>query len=273
MGSIDSWAELPGPIGPLYVAWGPAGVTLVERAGDAAGFELDATLRTGRPVTRVEGLPERLAGQISRQLGGDFQPELPLDLRGLTWFAGATLRKTMEIPWGEVRPYSWVAREIGRPLAVRAVGSALGHNPLPFVVPCHRVVRADGHIGEYGAGGPEAKRAMLATEDVDADGLDSLADAGVRYLGDDTTDAFCYPTCRRVRRVEPEHLVRFRSGEDALLTGYRGCPDCRPVDRAVFREDETGRLATTDTTGVRHVKASGGSAASRPRANASRRSA
>jgi len=236
MAVVDSWAELRGPIGPLYVAWGPAGVTLVERAGDAAGFELDASLRTGRPVTRMERVPDRLASQIQRQLGGAYQPDLPLDFRGLTWFAGAALRKTMEIPWGEVRPYSWVAREIGRPLAVRAVGSTMARNPLPFVVPCHRVVRADGHIGEYGAGGPAAKRAMLATEGVDADALDRLADSGVRFLGDDATDLCCYPTCHRAQAIPADRLVRFRSGEDALLAGYRGCPDCRPVDRAVFRD-------------------------------------
>jgi len=237
MATIDAWAELQGPIGPLYVAWGPAGVTLVERAGDAAGFELDAVLRTGRPVIRAQTLPVGLARQITRQLTGEFQPDLPLDLGGLTWFAGAALRKTMEIPWGEVRPYSWIAREIGRPLAVRAVGSTMASNPLPFVIPCHRVVRADGHIGEYGAGGPAAKRAMLATEGVDADALDRLADSGVRFLGDDHTDVFCYPTCRHARLIENDRLVRFRSGGGALLAGYQGCADCRPVDRPVFRDD------------------------------------
>jgi len=236
MAIVDSWAELEGPIGPLYIAWGPAGVTLVERAGDAAGFELDATLRTGRAVTRVERVPVPLSRQITRQLGGEYQAALPLDFEGLTWFAGAALRKTMEIPWGEVRPYSWIAREIGRPLAVRAVGSTMARNPLPFVIPCHRVVRADGHIGEYGAGGPAAKRAMLATEDVDADELDRLADSGVRFLGDAVTDVFCYPTCRNAREIALDHVVRFRSGEDALLAGYRGCALCRPVDRPVFRD-------------------------------------
>ena len=236
MTNVDSWAELAGPIGPLYVAWGPAGVTLVERAGDAAGFELDASLRTGRPVTRAEAVPAGLARQITRQLAGEYQPDLPLDFSGLTWFAGAALRKTMEIPWGEVRPYSWIAREIGRPLAVRAVGSTMAGNPLPFVIPCHRVVRADGHIGEYGAGGPTAKRAMLETEGVDADALDRLADTGVRFLGDDQTDVFCYPTCHRARSIQDDRLVRFRRGEDALLAGYRGCVECRPVDRPVFRD-------------------------------------
>lgn len=233
---VDAWAVLAGPIGPLFVAWGPAGVTLVERAVDAGGFELDVSLRTGRPVTRAAHVPRLLGRQISRQLAGEFQPDLPLDLGALTPFTAATLRKTMEIPWGEVRPYSWIAREIGRPLAVRAVGSAMAHNPLPFVVPCHRVVRADGHIGEYGAGGPSAKRAMLATESVDADALDTLADAGIRFLGDDISDVFCYPTCHRVRAIPDERMVRFRSTEDALLAGYRGCGDCRPVDRAMTPE-------------------------------------
>ena len=52
-----------------------------------------------------------------------------------------------------------------------------------------------------------------------------------------STDVFCYPTCHRARAIPDDRLVRFRSGEDALLAGYRGCPDCRPVDRPVFRDD------------------------------------
>ncbi len=235
MTAIDSWTEIPGPIGPLFVAWGPTGITVVERADDASGFELDVLLRTGRPATRVDRMPAALADLIARQLAGEWQRDLPLDLDGLTTFAGATLRKTMEIPWGEVRPYSWVAREIGRPRAVRAVGSALGHNPLPFLVPCHRVIRADGHVGEYGAGGPAAKVAMLAIEGVDVDALEELAEAGIRYVGYEQTGVFCYPTCRRVRSVRPRHEVRFHDGEAALDAGFRACPDCRPLEVPVFR--------------------------------------
>jgi O-6-methylguanine DNA methyltransferase len=58
---------------------------------------------------------------------------------------------SLEIPPGEVRPYSWIAREIGRPGAVRATGSALAKNPVPLLIPCHRVVRSDGRIGKYSA--------------------------------------------------------------------------------------------------------------------------
>jgi O-6-methylguanine DNA methyltransferase len=234
VGLADSYAEMEGPIGPLYLAWGPSGVIGVERVGDPIGFELEVTTRSGRPIRRVERVPERLAGQVRRQLAGERVPGLAIDLGALTQFEQSVLRKTMEIPWGEVRPYAWVAHEIGRPRAVRAVGSALAGNPVPFVIPCHRVVRADGRIGEYGAGGPEAKRRVLASEGVDADELERLADTGARYLGSDTTNIFCYPSCRNARRITPRHRVTFRSGEDATAAGYRACQVCRPLTASPF---------------------------------------
>jgi O-6-methylguanine DNA methyltransferase len=209
-------------------------VVAVERVGDPIGFELEVTTRTGRPIRRMGGVPDRLAGQVRRQLAGERVPGLDIDLGSLTDFEQAVLRKTMEIPWGEVRPYAWVAREIGRPRAVRAVGSALAGNPVPFVIPCHRVVRADGRIGEYGAGGPEAKRRVLASEGVNADELERLADTGARYLGSDTTNIFCYPSCRNARRITPRHRVTFRSGEDATAAGYRACQVCRPLTVSPF---------------------------------------
>jgi O-6-methylguanine DNA methyltransferase len=140
----------------------------------------------------------------------------------------------MEIPYGEVRPYSWVAREIGRPKAVRAVGSALAGNPVTFVIPCHRVVRADGHIGNYGAGGPEAKREVLGLEGVDTGELEQMAGRGVRYTGSDSTNIYCYPSCRHARRTMSKHEVRFRSAEEAHEAGYRPCRVCRPLEATPF---------------------------------------
>lgn len=110
----------------------------------------------------------------------DRLPESPrFDLSGLTEFERAVLEKTLEIPPGQVRSYAWVAREIGRPRAVRAVGSALARNPIPVLIPCHRVVRSDGVIGQYGAGGTAAKRAILESEGVDTRRLRRLEAAGV----------------------------------------------------------------------------------------------
>ncbi len=80
-------------------------------------------------------------------------------------FAQAVWRACSEIPKGEVRTYGWIAQRIGRPGAARAVGRALGANPFAPLVPCHRVVRADGGLGGYsGAGGIKTKRKLLERE-------------------------------------------------------------------------------------------------------------
>jgi O-6-methylguanine DNA methyltransferase len=234
LGLSDAWTQVDGPIGPLFVAWSGAGITRVERAGDPDGFETDCALRFGRPVVRVAAMPPRMARQVRRRLDGVRTSGPDLDLATLTEFEQAVLRKTLEIPYGEVRPYSWVAREIARPRAVRAVGSALANNPVPFVIPCHRVVRADGHIGEYGAGGPEAKRAVLGAEGVDTSDLERLAGRGVRLAGSDSTGIYCYPSCRNARRITAAHRVWFRSAEEAASAGFRPCQVCRPLEAPTF---------------------------------------
>jgi O-6-methylguanine DNA methyltransferase len=234
VGLLDSWTEVPGPIGPLYIAWARSGITAAERAGDPDGFETEYRLRHGRSVHRAATMPPQLARQVEKRLHGRPTSGPPVDLDTLTQFEQDVLRKTMEIPYGEVRPYSWVAREIGRPRAVRAVGSALAGNPVTFVIPCHRVVRADGHIGNYGAGGPEAKREVLGVEGIDTRELERLAGRGVRFTGSDTTNVYCYPSCRHARRIASRHEVRFRSAEDAHTAGYRPCRVCRPLEATPF---------------------------------------
>jgi O-6-methylguanine DNA methyltransferase len=164
---------------------------------------------------------------VTQRLAG-VRSNVHFDLRGLSEFERAVLLKALEIPRGEVRPYAWIAREIGRPKAVRAVGTALGHNPVPLLIPCHRVVRSDGRIGDY-ALGSDAKRAILRAEGVEPADLETLARAGVRYYGSDTTHIFCFPTCRHARRVTDKHRVLFHGEEEALRAGYRPCKVCRPM--------------------------------------------
>ena len=88
--------------------------------------------------------------------------DLPLDLAG-TAFQVAVWRELLTIPYGETRSYSYIAQAIGRPAAVRAVGTANGANPIPIVVPCHRVIGANGKLVGYGGGLPLKKR-LLALE-------------------------------------------------------------------------------------------------------------
>jgi O-6-methylguanine DNA methyltransferase len=236
IGLVDAYVEVPGPIGPLFVAYGRRGISLVERATDAGDFEQAFRDTFGRPVRRVERAPQLIERVIEKRVwgrGGQLK-KVPLELDQLPEFDREVLRKTLEIPRGEVRPYAWVAAEIGRPLAVRAVGNALARNPIPFVVPCHRVVRSDGRIGQYGAGGPDAKRAVLEAEGLDTSELEQLPAAGVRFIGSDTTGIYCYPSCHNTRRISERHRVALRSADDARQAGFRACRVCRPVD-APFR--------------------------------------
>ncbi|HEX9775613.1 MAG TPA: MGMT family protein [Actinomycetota bacterium] len=155
-----SYARVETAIGSLYVAFSAKGVVACERARSGAAFERAARARFGRPVSHAPALPAAL----DRAVRTGRTRSVPLDLK-VGAFQRAVLEAAARIPPGEVRPYAWVAREIGRPRAVRAVGSALARNPAPVLVPCHRVVRSDGTAGDY-VFGPARKRALLAAEGV-----------------------------------------------------------------------------------------------------------
>jgi hypothetical protein len=103
---------------------------------------------------------------------------------------------------------------------------------VPLVVPCHRVVRSDGLLGQYSLGGPGNKRAILATEGLDADELEELSRAGIRYVGSDTTHIYCLPSCHNARRISDRHRVPFRSAAASESAGYRACRECRPDSAA-----------------------------------------
>ncbi len=153
----DEYALLDTLLGALYVAWNRDGISAVMRTATGPEFEERFQARFGRSV--------RKAREVPCDLGDKF------DLRGLSEFERAVLLKAREIPRGETRTYSWVAAQIGRPHAVRAVGTALRKNPVPVFIPCHRVVRSDGQLGQYALGGSDAKRSILEAEGVAANGF------------------------------------------------------------------------------------------------------
>jgi O-6-methylguanine DNA methyltransferase len=225
----EAYFPLDTPVGTAYVAYNDRGITVVMRAATPADFEERFRALTGRTAVAAAAPPVGLRRAVERQLHGERQRQLRFDLRDLSEFERAVLLKAFEIPFGEVRPYAWVAREIGHPKAVRAVGTALANNPVPLIIPCHRVVRSDGHLGRYSLGGDEYKRVVLAAEGVNPDAVESLARGGVRYFGSDTTHIFCFPTCRHARRTTPSHLMRFGSEAEARAAGYRPCKVCRPA--------------------------------------------
>lgn len=215
----DRYGLVEGEVWPLWIAWNRDGISAVMRAdeNDEAAFTAWFGSAFGRTLTRADEVPAAL--RRSRRY----------DLNDLTPFERDVLLKTATIPRGEVRTYSWVAREIGRPAAVRAVGTALANNPIPVLIPCHRVIRTDGIIGNYGAGGTSAKKEILAAEGVDPAQMERLARERVRFFGSRTTHIFCLPTCRHARRVQPRHQMEFHSEKEAFGKGYRPCKVCRPA--------------------------------------------
>lgn len=233
VGLADRMAPIDSPVGTLWVAWNGRGISEVELANDGPDAVVRHEARCGRPTRLAKALPPKLARAINRRMAGERRVRIPLDLRGRSEFEVAVWMKALEIPRGEVRPYGWIASEIGRPGAVRAVGTALGHNPVPLIVPCHRVVRTDGTLGQYSLGGAHNKRTILASEGLDPDAMEVAARRGERLSGSRTTHIYCWPTCRHARRVQDRHRVSFRSSREARAAGYRPCRICRPtVDSA-----------------------------------------
>jgi len=226
IGASDLAFPMESPIGTVYVAYNGRGISMLSPAADAEEFAGAFQRRFGRAVRATDAPSESVARAVRRKLRGE-RATVEYDLRGLSDFERATLLKAAEIPRGEVRPYAWIAREIGKPGAVRAVGSALGRNPVPLLIPCHRVILSDGTPGNY-ALGREAKAAVLAAEGLEATELVALSKAGIRYTGSDTTQIYCYPTCHNARRTTPEHTVNFGSAAAARAAGYRACKVCRP---------------------------------------------
>jgi methylated-DNA-[protein]-cysteine S-methyltransferase len=153
------------PLGPLLLAATADGLVRVAFSRE----DHDAVLtRLASDVSpRILRAPRRL-DKAARQLDEYFAGKrraftVPVDLRLARGFRRSVLEHLREIPYGRPESYTAVARAAGNPSAVRAAAGACSHNPLPLVVPCHRVVRSDGSFGEY-LGGPEAKRALLTME-------------------------------------------------------------------------------------------------------------
>jgi len=168
-GVLDMYAVSKTPIGPLRIAYSEDGVTMVTRGIDSAVLEADYLYRYGRALRYEAVTPTWISEDIKREMRGE-RVDWRFDLHHLTDFERAVLLKTCAIPRGEVRSYSWIAQEIGHSKALRAVGTALANNPIPVLIPCHRVVRASGELGNYSGGdGATTKRELLAFEGCDID--------------------------------------------------------------------------------------------------------
>ncbi len=198
----------PGPLPRLDVAATDDGIALV---------------RFGTGRTRAASAPARRhVDQAREELAQFFDGErsyfsVAIDFAGMRPFQRAVLDATARIPLGEVRSYRWVAAGAGNRDAVRAAGSALRTNPVPLIVPCHRVVRTDGSLGGY-AGGVALKRYLLRLESEIPD-----------LVGRESSRRVCRLGCPASAGVAEAERVVFASIGEARAAGYRPCEACRPA--------------------------------------------
>jgi O-6-methylguanine DNA methyltransferase len=139
-----------------------------------------------------------------------------VDLEGIGDFQARVLTEANRIQFGEVDSYSALARRVGHPRAARAVGNALGANPVPVIVPCHRIVRGDGTWGHYAFGGAMKTQLLRLERTTPA------------LIGCTSTRIICRRGCAHEQRVGEANRIVFASVADAASVGYRPCRVCRP---------------------------------------------
>jgi methylated-DNA-[protein]-cysteine S-methyltransferase len=160
-----AYAEIDSPIGELIVFVTPRGLLRIKYADEPIeGVLADVAARVSPRILRAPARTDEARHELEAYFGLRRRSfNLPIDWSLVHGFAGRILRRTAGIPFGDVRSYGQLAALAGSPRAARAVGNALGSNPIPIVVPCHRVVHADGGLGGY-SGGLDRKRYLLALE-------------------------------------------------------------------------------------------------------------
>jgi len=193
----------------------------------AEKFRIEATergvvrLRPGRGVhgasARARGHAERARQELREYLAGRRTFfTVAVDLDGVGDFQARVLAEANRIQFGEVDSYSALARRVGHPRAARAVGNALGANPVPVIVPCHRIVRGDGTWGHYAFGGTMKTQLLRLERTTPA------------LIGCTSTRIICRRGCAHEQRVGEANRIVFASVADAASVGYRPCRVCRP---------------------------------------------
>jgi O-6-methylguanine DNA methyltransferase len=162
------FTSMANELGDVYVAYGDRGVAYLDLAPSDAAFVRTVRSRFGVTASRDPHPPSDLLDGFRGFLADFAWYPGPVDLSHVGLFQRRVLEQLRRIPRGEVRTYRAIAGEIGHPGATRAVGTACARNPVPLVIPCHRVVRSDGGLGGYSLrGGVTLKRRLLEREGVD----------------------------------------------------------------------------------------------------------
>lgn len=236
---VVSYGVFPSPLGPILLARSEHGVSLVEYldAGGADGSRLfrAAGVEAREDATGLEGLHRELLDFLA---GRRTRLDWPLDLRfARSDFERAVLQATAAVPYGAVSSYTGIAVDVGKPSAVRAVAQALRHNPVPIVVPCHRILGLRGDLVGYAGNRVGLKERLLAVEGVPTDHARAARIVrNAMYHYDPNPDRqYCLPTCGDIARRPLGQVKLFARREVAEATGLAPCLDCRPDLHALLQ--------------------------------------
>ena len=227
---ILSYRVFPSSLGPILIARSEHGVALVEylpREGVAASrlFRM-AGVEAQEDRGDLEGLQRELLEYLD---GRRRRLDWPLDFRGASSdFQRAVMEATVAVPYGAVSSYTGIAGDLGKPAAVRAVAQALRHNPLPIVVPCHRIVGSGGDLIGYAGNRLNLKEQLLGLEGVPTqpERASKIARRALYHYEPNPGREYCLPTCGDIAR-RPIGIL-FTRREQAEARGLVPCTSCHP---------------------------------------------
>jgi methylated-DNA-[protein]-cysteine S-methyltransferase len=224
----------PSPLGPILIARSEEGVSCIEYLTGGSDFGHSRLSRTEgiealQDGAEVEALYHDLLEYVE---GRRTRLEWPLDLRlARSEFHRAVLQATTAVPYGAVTSYAGIADKIGAPRAVRAVAQALRHNPVPIVVPCHRIIGTSGDLTGYAGNRLGLKERLLAVEGVRTERGDRaprVARQALYHYDPNAEHEYCLPTCGSIARRPIGRVTLLASRETADTLGLVPCSSCRP---------------------------------------------
>jgi methylated-DNA-[protein]-cysteine S-methyltransferase len=230
---IVSYRAFESPLGRILIGSSEHGVALVEYLGDGGVAGSRLFRMTGVEPHEDGAELERLGRELLDYLAGRrTRLDWALDLRAArSDFERAVLEAAAAVPYGAVESYRGIAGDLGKPEAVRAVAQALRHNPLPIVVPCHRIIGTSGTLTGYSGDKVGLKQRLLAVEGIQAIGArsDSRVARNTLYHYDrNDQHEYCLPTCGDIARRPIGPVTLLASRELAGALGLVPCTACRP---------------------------------------------
>ena len=216
-------------LGPLLAAESPRGLLALSFLDHSDGGATIAAIRQLFDPVEDRAVAVRVGAEIDRLLDGDASAVAgrAVDFSLVpSPFRRRAFQRLRTVPAGAVVTYRALAAAIGAPSVQRAIGNTMATNPVAIYVPCHRVIRSDGSVGNYG-GGVDRKLMLLRSEGFKVD-RGNRVPAGAVY-GHWLSHIFCRPDCSAVRRAERRQWIIFGDADHARHAGMRACKLCRPA--------------------------------------------